>query len=95
MQKRKLLKIELELVLPEDIETAHVMEQIQKFLLDEFDVIEQHFDDGDNSFEWMPFDCRAITMTLLEEHNSVGIEMDDEGGVGPPPLIRQLKKGSA
>jgi hypothetical protein len=93
--KRKLLKIELELVLPSDLDTPDVLNQLQKFLMDEIDICDTDFVHGPDSFEWMPFDCGAITMTLLEEHPNVGIDIDDDIDSEPHVPFRELKKGSA
>jgi hypothetical protein len=86
--KRKLLKLEIELALPADLKTEDILNQLQAFLLDEIEV-------ADDEFEWCPFDCGAITMTLLEEHPNVGIDVDDDANENAVPLVRELKKGSA
>lgn len=70
MAKLKALKIEIEIVLPADQKTEDVLKQVQDFLLDEIPICE-------SDMEWEPFDCGAITVTLLEDHPNAYLEIDD------------------
>lgn len=87
MSKRKALKIEIELVLPNDKKTEDVLEQLQDFLLDQIPI-------DDSDLEWEPFDCGAITVTLLEDHPNAYIEIEAEEEK-PLPLVRKLKAADA
>jgi hypothetical protein len=86
MKKHKALKIELEMVLPNDLRTEDVLQQIQEFLLDNIPI-------DDSYLEWEPFDVGAITISLLEDHPNAYLEQDEEDK--PPLPVRKLDSATA
>jgi hypothetical protein len=87
MGKNRALKIEIEIVLPNDRKTEDILKQLQDFILDEIPI-------DDSDMEWEPFDCGAITITLLEDHPNAYIEIDD-GSDEPKLPARKLDSAIA
>ena len=75
MARHRVLKLNLELVLPQDASTEETLQQIQEFLLDNYEI---------DSMDWAPFDVSAIVVELIDDQLAY---IDEEKEQLPPHYL--------
>lgn len=81
MGKHRVVKVNLELVLPADSSTEETLQQLQEFLLDTFAI---------DDMDWAPFDASALVIELVDDQIAY---IDDEEDKQRPPYY--LEPGEA